>query len=457
MNRPDPDSPEADRARQELRVLDSQNGAVLRSAPSMVFATALAAYAMHIFFRHGLPTGMTLSPWMWIIGTVSAARLLAFYVWRQDPDAEARARGWSRIVMALSALTGLSWSLLATWLLPTEESNFRPAIAALMMGISAAVVVSHVNHFRAYAVYLSCMLLPAIIHFAQQESASTRTLSPMLIFFLVLLLVGGRRSALANERGIRLQMRLEAAVQAEEGARRTAEEANLAKNQFLMNMSHELRTPMHAVLAYAQLGIEKGEEERLRRYFERIQSSARGLLVLLGDLLDLARMESGRMEFTFRPMDPIRLVEATAAEFTPEARARGIGLGIASGGAGVRFPLDEARFMQVLRNLVSNALKFSPEGSTISLVLGQGEEGRHRLSVIDEGVGIPEDELDLVFDKFVQSSQTRTGAGGTGLGLAICREIIEAHGGHIMALSRDGGGTEIRIELPDPVDPAKAA
>ncbi|MCB1889343.1 MAG: HAMP domain-containing histidine kinase [Rhodocyclaceae bacterium] len=457
MNRPDPDLSAEQHTRLDLRVLDNQNSAVLRSAPSMVFATALAAYAMHIYFRHGLPEGMTLFPWMWIIGTVSAGRLLALSLWRRDAQAEQHARAWSRVVMVLSALTGLSWSLLATWLLPTEESHFRPAIAALMMGISAAVVVSHVNHFRAYAIYLTCMLLPAILNFAQQESASTRTLAPMLIFFLILLLVGGRRSARANERSIRLQMRLEAAVAAEEGARRAAEEANLAKNQFLMNMSHELRTPMHAVLAYAQLGIEKGEEERLKRYFERIQSSARGLLVLLGDLLDLARLESGRMAFTFRPVDLVQLVDATVAEFSPEAQKRGIALAVEGTFADVRFALDEARFMQVLRNLVSNALKFSPEGSTIALALTRPGDGGFRLSVTDEGIGIPDDELERVFDKFVQSSKTRTGAGGTGLGLAICREIVEAHGGRIIALPRDAGGTEIRIDLPRAVATARVA
>ena len=299
--------------------------------------------------------------------------------------------------------------------------------------------------------------IEAIVHFAGQESASTRTLAPMLIFFLILLLVGGRRSARANERSIRLQMELEAAVAAEEGARRVAEEANLAKNQFLMNMSHELRTPMHAVLAYAQLGIEKGEEERLRRYFERIQTSARGLLVLLGDLLDLAKLESGRMDFQFRPIDPRRLIEATIAEFSPESQNRGIHLAADLVPEQVWFALDEARFMQVLRNLVSNALKFSPAGSTITLQLSGDAAGGFALCVADEGIGIPEDELERVFDKFVQSSKTRTGAGGTGLGLAICREIVEAHGGRIRALCRTGGGTEICIAMPRPVSVSKAA
>jgi signal transduction histidine kinase len=114
--------------------------------------------------------------------------------------------------------------------------------------------------------------------------------------------------------------------------------------------------------------------------------------------------------------------------------------------------LDPGKIMQVLRNLLSNAVKFSPAGGTIELTVGQGESGLV-VSVGDQGLGIPEGEQQTIFDKFIQSSKTRTGAGGTGLGLAICREIIMAHHGRIWAENRPEGGAVFFLELPRQMAP----
>ena len=274
----------------------------------------------------------------------------------------------------------------------------------------------------------------------------------MLAFFLLLLLVGGRQSSEASKRSLRLQMELRQLARAEEHARLSAERANAAKSQFLMNMSHELRTPMHAVMAYAQLGVTRCNEPKIRGYLERIHTSASGLLALLGDLLDLARLETGRMEFRIRPKDPLLLVERIAAEFGPQLRHRDVRLEVVAAGELPLVPLDESRVAQVLRNLVANAFRHSPDNGLISIAVGvvAGEQGRELvLRVRDQGVGIPEDELESVFEKFVQSSKTRSGAGGVGLGLAICREIVSAHGGRIRALGNDDGAL-LEVVLPAP-------
>lgn len=234
-----------------------------------------------------------------------------------------------------------------------------------------------------------------------------------------------------------------------------AQAANRAKSEFLANISHELRTPMHAISSFAKLGHGKSNDaprEKLQRYFENIDGSANRLNRLLTDLLDLAKIESGKMTFTMTRGDVGRTLAATMAEFEAMAHEHGVSL-VGAGDLPVAYACtDEARMKQVFANLLSNAIKFSPRGSTVSVALRQGttEQGDEGISVsvYDEGPGIPPDELESVFDKFVQSTKTKTGAGGTGLGLPIAREIVSAHKGRIWAVNRPDRGTEFRIDIP---------
>lgn len=234
-----------------------------------------------------------------------------------------------------------------------------------------------------------------------------------------------------------------------EQAKEQAEQANRAKSEFLANMSHELRTPMHGILSFAEIGAQKAESverERLRRYFENIHASGSRLLVLLNDLLDLSKLESGKMHFTMGRHDLCQVIRACVAHEEARLQAAGVTVGADLPSSGVPVTLDPARLAQVVSNLLSNAIKFSPPGGRIQLVLSRLGD-RADLRVTDEGPGIPESELEAVFDKFVQSSKTRSGAGGTGLGLSISREIVTAHGGAIWA-EQSAHGACLRVQLP---------
>jgi signal transduction histidine kinase len=237
-----------------------------------------------------------------------------------------------------------------------------------------------------------------------------------------------------------------------EKAREAAEAANRSKSEFLANMSHELRTPMHAILSFATFGVDKAdkaERDKLAHYFGNIQKSGNRLLILLNDLLDLSKLEAGKMEMHLQEVDPAEVMKEAMGEAEALAKSRGIGLELQVPEQALRAWLDGPRLLQVIGNLLSNAIKFSPAGGRVLLRL-QGGEGGIELAVQDEGIGIPEGELESVFDKFVQSSKTKTGAGGTGLGLAICREIVHAHGGAIRAVNNPAGvgGASFVIRLP---------
>lgn len=241
-----------------------------------------------------------------------------------------------------------------------------------------------------------------------------------------------------------------------ERSRSEAEKSNQSKSEFLANMSHELRTPMHAILSYAEFGIEEIDEadkEELERYFERIFSSGTRLLSLLNNLLDLSKLEAGKTVFNFEKHQPIELLNNVQQEIDNFIRDKNIQLLIKTEGNIKPIYLDKDQIHQVIYNLLTNAIKFTPNDGIIECTIipakvpGSLSPGI-AISISDSGIGVPKDEQEAIFDKFIQSSKTTTGAGGTGLGLAICREILEGHKGRLWCSDSELGGAKFTLVIP---------
>lgn len=233
-------------------------------------------------------------------------------------------------------------------------------------------------------------------------------------------------------------------------AKEEADRANRRKSEFLANMSHELRTPLHGILGYAKLAVKRIEilsKDNTHKYFSEIVNAGDRLLSLINDLLDLSKQEAGHVEYSFIPTTLSKLTGMIVYELDALIKEKDITVHYSDPDFDDLVWLDSDKILQVIRNLMSNAIKFSRNGSGIEISI-EDENNALVFSIMDHGVGIPDEELDAIFEKFVQSSKTKSWAGGTGLGLSICRHIISDHNGNIWAENNPDGGATFRFKLP---------
>ena len=227
-----------------------------------------------------------------------------------------------------------------------------------------------------------------------------------------------------------------------------AEEANRAKSQFLANMSHELRTPLNAIIGYTEMLLEDENAAHFTADLERIRVAARHQLAMVNDILDIAKIEAGRMEVLLEDCDLGQLLEETAGTAAPLAAANHNTLTVAGPAPGeLRFLTDPSKLRQCLLNLTGNACKFTRRGEI--KILAQLEGARLHLAISDTGIGITPQQIANLFVPFTQAdSSTTRRFGGTGLGLSITRSLIEMLGGEVHVTSTPGVGSTFTIALP---------
>jgi CheY-like chemotaxis protein len=237
-----------------------------------------------------------------------------------------------------------------------------------------------------------------------------------------------------------------------EEARERAEQSRKFKEQFLANMSHEIRTPMNAVVGMTNLLLKTDPSTQQLKYLKAIKQSADNLIVIINDILDLSKIEAGRLEFEAVDFSLAEAIEGVANTITFKSDEKDLYLNInIEPGLPPILVGDPVRLNQILLNLASNAVKFTERGGiTINVAQGETVNGKINIkfSVVDTGIGIPEDRLDAIFESFSQAdSSTTRKFGGTGLGLTISKQLVELQGGRIGVSSIVGQGTTFYFEL----------
>jgi two-component system cell cycle sensor histidine kinase PleC len=397
---------------------------------------------------------------------VAGAMMLSVHVvrlYRSDTFAKGgdeRIKGWfGRMVALQSAVSGV-WGLMP-WLLWDAHSGMNHVfLAAATVCILAGFVVSRASHLDMFLASLIPFSTIASLRFAFGGAFVDYGAAAIIPLFAAQLLFDGRRMIRRLDEDSRLRFQVEDLARELEETRDDAlrkrfeaETANASKTAFLANMSHELRTPLNAILGFSEIIAQEcfgpAGSPRYREYAGDIHSSGAHLLSLINDLLDVAKIEAGKMEIEPRALEARRTFDTALKLIAAKAREKHQELTIDVDASAPLLFADERALKQILINLVSNAVKFTPEGGRIAVVGSAARGGGFQISVQDNGPGIPREKLDRIFTPFSQvDNRYDRQAGGTGLGLALIRGLAELHGGRAWLESEPGRGCCAYVVLP---------
>jgi len=389
---------------------------------------------------------------------------VTWLIWRRDRPAVGDEDRTEAQLIVLQLVLSAGWGTVG-WLFWREADNVNNIyVTMILAGVVWAVMSTRLMHtpvFVAAVLPMATIFAVRIYSAAGMVPGVIAVLLPFWAAYVIMMGLRGRHKIdgqmqmqFANED---LQAALRASTEEALRKRYEAESANSAKTTFLANMSHELRTPLNAILGFSdiisQQALGPGANGRYSEYARDIHTSGTHLLSLINDLLDVAKIEAGRMEIDPRPLDAAAMIESAERLMLPRSRARGQRL---THNVAPDLPLlvaDERAVKQILLNLLSNAVKFTPEGGEIVVAghrMGQGLA----LCVTDNGPGIAPEKVERVFQPFSQiDNRYGRASGGTGLGLALVRGLAELHGGRAWIASTLGEGTTVSVYLPLSVEP----
>lgn len=371
---------------------------------------------------------------------------------------------WKQRFVQRDLLYGVCWATFPLLLPPSADQEIAGGIsiirlAAVIVVLSVGAMLSSPIPAAAVASTLPIALSMAVVHIVDPTFFNIMialcTLTAEMLFLNLtshLYAQNAQNLAYRAEKDA-IFAELEQSKGVSEEARRRAEAANMAKSQFLANMSHELRTPLNAILGFSELM--RGEmlgpigNPEYKNYLDDIHSSGQHLLGIINDILDLSRIEAGKRELREELTSLPEIAREACSLLDLKARQKDISVKEMFEENLPRIVVDEQAMRQVALNLVSNALKFTPAGGEVTVKVGRTQAGGQYVSVIDNGPGIPENELPIVLSAFGQGSiSIKTAEQGTGLGIPIVQALVHLHGGNFTLRSAVGVGTEAIATLP---------
>ena len=367
---------------------------------------------------------------------------------------------WLKKFLGIAALLSMTWGL-APWLLWDDADPINHVFVALVcLAVVARFVVHRSNHLRFFLGSFLPLTLLLVARLMLEFQPMEMTLAALVPLYAIQVVTDSAHISRRWDEEALLRFSYEDITGEMKRARDNAVEerveaevANASKTAFLTNMSHELRTPLNAILGFSDIIAHEYlgpvGSPRYREYAIDIHNSGSHLLSLINGLLDVAKIEAGRMEIEPQMVDTRHALDTALKFVGAKARERRQTLNISVEPGAEFLYADERALKQIVINLASNSVKFTPEGGRIEVSARTGAGGDFELCVVDNGPGIPKEKLDRIFKPFARlDNRYDSEIGGTGLGLALVKGLAELHGGRTWIESEEGEGTSVYVAIP---------
>jgi len=391
---------------------------------------------------------------------VATAAMTAIYQKEMARDPDNGLGPWYRRHCAMQLAISAAWGTMPWLLWSSGDVVNHIFVATCAIAVVSVLVLSRGTNMTMFICALMPISLLTTIRFALGDFTLDHVIAFAAPLFGLQMWWTGRPLVGQMHEDARLRFKVEDLARELEETRDDAlkkrfeaETANASKTAFLANMSHELRTPLNAILGFSEIIAQECfgpvGSARYKDYAGDIHSSGAHLLSLINDLLDIAKIEAGRMEISPNPLETRRTFDVALKLAGAKASEKNQHLTIDVDAGCPALFADERALRQILINLVSNAVKFTPEGGRIEVVASAARDGGFQIMVRDNGPGIPREKLDSIFTPFSQvDNRYDRQAGGTGLGLALVRGLAELHGGRAWIESELGAGCAAFVVLP---------
>lgn len=385
--------------------------------------------------------------WAALLSAVSILRIAESLAFERDPDQARNVERWARRYFVWMAVYGVAWGAIGVLFVPSGRELTDGVLLAVVSGVSAVGVFTLVGQTRWAVVFLSLVILPSAVHYLDFDDPAAALACAGLLVYWALMIFETHRGGRSLVETLRLRHQKAWFAERLQAALHEAEAAHAARSSFLANISHEIRTPLNGILGLTQL-LQAGETRpQPARHLEVVAASARHLRTLFDDILDMARLQAGRLALQPRPFELRRLVDDLVEAIRPLADEKGLRLDHqVAADLAPHWMADPDRTRQVLANLLGNAVKYTGQGH---VTLQVSTDGRGlRFEVKDTGPGIAPEALGRIFEPFMRvGGEAAHAAGGAGLGLAIAQQLARAMGGDVACADTGPHGSTFLFTL----------